>query len=202
MTFLQTDYHLFQLINNMADTYHFLNPVMKFLSQDAAYLFFLGVLFYWFTRNAANRRMVAYALLSACLALGIGAILGDFFYRDRPFVTHHVIQLIPHAVNASFPSDHATASFVLATSIWLFRKKDGWVWLVLAALIAISRVWTGVHYPSDILGGALLGFASAQFVNLYLPRLKVIDQLVINCIAFYEKLEKMVWKERKQSRSM
>lgn len=202
MAFLQSDYHLFQVINNMANTFHFLNPIMKFLSQDAAYLFFLGVLFYWFTRNATNRRMVAEGLLSACVALAISAILGDLFYRDRPFVTHQVIQLIPHAVNASFPSDHATASFVLATSIWLFRKKDGLGWFVLAALIAISRVWTGVHYPSDIIAGALLGFVSAQMVNLFLPRIQPLNRFVNDCIAFYEKLEKMVWKERKQSRSM
>ncbi len=130
------DFQLFQSINSLAGQVKFLNPLMSFLAQDAEYLFYLGIIIYWFTRTEENRRMVAEALISACVALGISGALGSLFYRDRPFVTHSVIQLIKHAANASFPSDHAIGAFVIAAAIWLFRRNEGKVWLALAASIA------------------------------------------------------------------
>lgn len=147
------DYQVFQYINHLAQIIPLFNPFMRFVSEDAEYLFYLGILIYWFTRNRGNRQMVAEALISACAAFGVGGILSQFFYRDRPFVHHSVIQLIQHPANASFPSDHALGAFVIATAIWLFRKRDGAAWLALGGLIALSRVWTGVHYPLDVIAG-------------------------------------------------
>ncbi|MFC5448562.1 undecaprenyl-diphosphatase [Paenibacillus aestuarii] len=190
------DYQLFQWMNQCAGLFPAFNPVMRFLAQDAEYFFFLGVIVYWFTRRSENRRMVAEALLSACVSLAISGILGHFFYRDRPFVTHHVLQLIVHPANASFPSDHATGAFVIATAIWLFRRKAGRVWLALAACIAISRVWTGVHYPADVLAGALLGTSTAVCVHQWLKR----STWLSACIELYEKIEAKVW-PRSQQRS-
>jgi undecaprenyl-diphosphatase len=149
MDLSSTDFHLFQFINHLAVMLPFLNPVMRLLSEYGEYLFYLGVIVYWFTRNKHNRNMVAQALLSALVAFGLGGIISAMYYRDRPFVHHDVIQLIQHPSNASFPSDHALGAFVIATSIWLFRKKEGVVWLVLAALIAFSRVWTGYAHTYD-----------------------------------------------------
>ncbi|MDP4087065.1 MAG: undecaprenyl-diphosphatase [Bacillota bacterium] len=188
------DYHIFQTINHLAVSDSFLNPLMKFLSQDAEYLFFLGILIYWFIRTTSNRRMVAEGLISACIALGLNAFIGLLFYRDRPFVHHHVIKLISHVANASFPSDHATGAFVIATSILIWRKRDGWIWLILAAAIAFSRVWTGVHYPSDVLAGMFIGFIIAPLVHGLLKAWKFADNLLNSIVGFYERLEGKVWK--------
>jgi undecaprenyl-diphosphatase len=196
--FSQMDYSLFVEINNLAVTHKLFNPMMVFLSQYGEYLFYLGIILYWFSRSPKNRRMVSEALLSASIALGINAIIGVFFYRDRPFVHHHVNQLIQHAANASFPSDHATGAFVIATAIWMFRKRDGWLWLLLAFGISISRIWTGVHYPSDVLAGMIIGISSAKVIHGLLIRLKRMDQLLNTCISFYEDLEKRIWKENKK----
>lgn len=187
------DYQLFQSINHLAGVYTFLNPIMRFLSEDAAYLFYLAVIVYWFTRTHQNRSMVIEAIFSACIALGIGGIISTLFYRDRPFVTHHVIQLINHAANASFPSDHATGAFVIATSVWLFRRKDGLAWLIIAACIALSRVWTGVHYPSDVVAGALIGFISAVLVHRLFARWLLAKKCMNYGIGIYEKIEQKVW---------
>lgn len=192
------DYAWFQMINRLAGMYTFLNPVMKFLAEDAQYLFYLGVIIYWFTRTNQNRRMVAEALLSACIALGFGGILATLFYRDRPFVTHHVIQLINHPANASFPSDHATGAFVIASAIWMFRRKDGLIWLMLAAGIAVSRIWTGVHYPSDVAAGALIGFISALLVHRLFARWYFAQKCMSYGIGFYEKVEQKVWAKKQK----
>ncbi|MFC5452478.1 undecaprenyl-diphosphatase [Paenibacillus aestuarii] len=198
MSFNDLDYQWFQWINQYADSVAVLNPIMRFLAQDAEYLFYLGVIVYWFTRRNDNRRMVAQALLSACVSLAVSGIIGHFFYRDRPFVTHHVLQLIAHPANASFPSDHATGAFVIATSIWLYHRKAGKVWLALAACIAVSRVWTGVHYPTDVLAGALLGLLIAVCMHQWLKSSTRMQAWLSACITIYEKIEMKVWPRTKK----
>lgn len=196
---LQPDYQLFQLINGLAVSMSFLNPLMRFLAQDAEYLFYIGVIFYWFIRTESNRRMIVQALTAACAGLAVSGLIGDFFYRDRPFVTHAVFQLIKHPANASFPSDHAIGAFVIATTIWLFRKADGKLWLALAACIAFSRIWTGVHYPSDVLAGALIGIAAAAGVHQIFARLRFARNGLHAGIGLYERLEQKIWPKKHKS---
>ncbi|MCZ8512234.1 undecaprenyl-diphosphatase [Paenibacillus filicis] len=202
MSFVQWDYWLFEWINRGGSTFAFLNPVMRFLAEDAEYIFYLGMLVYWFTRQQQLRRVVAEALVSACLALGISGVIGSFFYRDRPFVTHHVLQLIKHAANASFPSDHAIGGFVIATTIYFFRRSAGRLWLLLAALIAFSRVWTGVHYPSDVIAGAMIGALTAALVHLAFTHFKPADRALRGILAWYDSLEVKVWAKKPKGQSL
>ncbi|MEH7304021.1 undecaprenyl-diphosphatase [Neobacillus drentensis] len=183
------DYGIFQIINHLAISERFLNPIMIFLAEKAEYLFFAGIIFYWFYPKPHNRKMVIEAILAACVALSINGEIGHFFYRDRPFVSHHVNWLIPHVKNASFPSDHATAAFVIATVIWMWKKRVGWFWLVLASGIALSRIWTGVHYPLDVVAGMLIGVSVAYAIHFLTLRFGAINKAIIWLIDFYEKME-------------
>jgi undecaprenyl-diphosphatase len=196
MLFFQLDYQSFVSINQLGSTLAFLNPLMRFFAEDGEYLFFAGILIYWFTRKIQNRTMVVQALLTACLAMGISGILSHFFYRDRPFVTHDVLQLIKHAANASFPSDHATAAFAVATAFWIVKPRIGKLWLLIAACIAFSRVWTGVHYPSDVLAGALIGAASAGSIHGLIFHSSLANKIILGGIRLYEALENKVWPGR------
>ncbi|MEH7332876.1 undecaprenyl-diphosphatase [Neobacillus drentensis] len=192
------DFEAFQFINHLAVSERVLNPFMVFLAEKAEYLFFAGIIFYWlFPRNQTqNRRMVAEAIMAACVALGMNVLIGHFFYRDRPFVSHHVNWLIPHVKNASFPSDHATAAFVITTAIWIWRERDGWLWLLLSAGIALSRVWTGVHYPLDVTAGMIIGACTAFAVHNLL-RIEKLNRVVNLLIEFYEKIESRLWVKKK-----
>lgn len=143
--------------------------------------------------------MVVEGLISAFAALGLNGLIGSIFYRDRPFVHHHVIQLIHHVANASFPSDHAAGAFVIASSIWIWRKRDGWIWLVLAAGISLSRVWTGVHYPSDVVAGMVIGTISAGLVHVLFTRWKLAGKLVNRLLGFYEGMEGKVLNRNRAS---
>jgi undecaprenyl-diphosphatase len=196
MNISHIDFQVFQYINRLAAAYPIFNPIMRFLSEDAEYLFYIGVIAYWFTRIKSNRHMVAEALLSACATLGVGGIISYFFYRDRPFVHHTVNQLIQHPANASFPSDHATGAFVIATSIWMYRKKDGSVWILLASCIALSRIWTGVHYPLDVLAGAMIGTIGAGLVHRLFRRSALARKCLESWMAIYEKAEQKIWVRR------
>ncbi|MFU1796084.1 undecaprenyl-diphosphatase [Paenibacillus azoreducens] len=189
MSIDQIDYQLFHAINEWGRSASFLNPFMRFFAEDAFYLFFAGFLIYWFVRNENNRKMVIQSVISVCGGLAVSWLLGHLFYRDRPFVSHAVIQLIQHAANASFPSDHAIGAFAIAASFALYRKKEGIAWLIMAALIAFSRVWTGVHYPTDILGGALIGVIVAAVVHMLVNRSQTVSNWLNAGLNFYEKYE-------------
>ncbi|WP_235960237.1 undecaprenyl-diphosphatase [Paenibacillus silvestris] len=190
------DYQLFQLVNDLGRTITVLNPLMRMFASYAEYVFYMGIVIYWFVRRQINRQMVAQSLISACVAFACSGIIGYFFYRDRPFVTHSVLQLIEHPANTSFPSDHATGAFVIAASIWMFRRKEGAVWLALAACIAFSRVWTGIHYPSDVVAGALLGIAAAVAVHRLFRRVSKAQNILNRVIQWYEIVECKIWRKK------
>ncbi|WP_242210880.1 undecaprenyl-diphosphatase [Paenibacillus polymyxa] len=165
---INVDFALFHWINELANHLAFLNGTMRFLAQYAPYLFGVALLLYWFTFKMPHRMMVLEAVITVCIGFTISWCLGHLFYRDRPFVGHSVIQLIHHDPNASFPSNHALGAFALAAILWLHHQKYRVLWIVLAVLIAISRVWTGVHYPSDILAGVLIGAGCAVGVHKFI----------------------------------
>lgn len=192
MNFSQIDHSIFEAVHQLSESLSALNPVMRFLSQKAEYVFYLGIIIYWFIRGRENKKMVVVALSSACVALGLGTILSHFFYRDRPFVQYAIQPLIEHAANASFPSDHSIGSFVIATAIFLYRKKEGSVWLLLAGLISFSRIWNGVHFPFDVITGALLGIISAILVKQLFKRWSLARRSLNASLDLYEGLVRKV----------
>ncbi|GAA1713350.1 hypothetical protein GCM10009765_73040 [Fodinicola feengrottensis] len=99
--------------------------------------------------------------LSGVVALAVSSyLLGPLINRPRPFVAMpHVLQLLPHAADSSFPSDHAMVAGALAAGILLIHRRLGLVAVVFACLLAFARVYVGVHYPSDVISGLLIGFA-------------------------------------------
>ena len=85
-------------------------------------------------------------------------ILKNVVARIRPYEVKQTIELlIAKPIDYSFPSGHSSASFAAATAIFMWRKKEGTAALILAALIAVSRLYLTVHYPSDVLVGTITG---------------------------------------------
>jgi undecaprenyl-diphosphatase len=135
---------------------------------NAAELLFLGALLVGFSlvrgaRRRGARRAVVAAGLSAGLALGAAQLISHAVARPRPFVADPsgVHLFSSHAADPGFPSDHATAAFAIAVAILLRDRRWGVVALTFAAVLAVGRVAIGVHYPTDVLGGAALGAACA-----------------------------------------
>jgi undecaprenyl-diphosphatase len=97
-------------------------------------------------------------------------VLKPFFSRPRPCVTLPDVHLLVGMKRSlSFPSAHASNFFATATYFNYFYPKYRWWYFGAASLVAISRVSIGVHYPFDIIGGAILGAICAYFV-IYLWR--------------------------------
>lgn len=107
-------------------------------------------------------------LIAVSLLLGIifgNIILKNLIARPRPFSIDGTIELLIKAPkDYSFPSGHTLASFEAAVIIFLHNKKWGIPALVLATLIAFSRMYLFVHYPTDIIAGAILGTLISMIV--------------------------------------
>ena len=105
--------------------------------------------------------MIVAALLFSMLITNIG--LKHIFARTRPYeVVEGLFPLIPKPEEYSFPSGHTASSFAAAWAVWKNApKKYGVAALVLAGLIAFSRLYVGVHYPTDVLGGIAAGMMAA-----------------------------------------
>lgn len=101
---------------------------------------------------------------SILVALVIGLLIGNMtikpiIARPRPFQTYSDLVALVAQGGFSFPSAHAMSSFASATAIFFYHKKLGVICLIAAILIAFSRLYVCVHYPSDVLCGSLIGIA-------------------------------------------
>lgn len=110
--------------------------------------------------------MVFTALSAGILSRFIFADTIRFFYdRPRPFeVLSDVYQLVAHSGGSAFPSGHATFFFALAAGVFIFYRWWGVLFFAFAVSISAGRVIVGIHWPSDILAGAIIGIASAYLV--------------------------------------
>lgn len=94
-------------------------------------------------------------------------ILKEFFERVRPCnALADVITPVGCAGGFSFPSNHAVNNFAAAVFLLRLFPNYKWIFLVVAILVSISRIYLGVHYPSDVLGGALIGVAFGYLFSI------------------------------------
>ncbi len=106
--------------------------------------------------------------ITVLMALLLSLLFNNMFLKNviarvRPYeVVEGLIPLIPGPRDYSFPSGHTASSFAAALSIyWNMPEKYGICAVILAGLIALSRLYLGVHYPTDVLGGIAGGFIAA-----------------------------------------
>ena len=106
------------------------------------------------------------ALAAAAGGLLLNQAISHLWIRERPYVEHphSLVLFTPPSHDPSFPSDHATAAFAIAVAVLFFNRRLGAVFLVFAAAIACSRVLLAMHYPTDVLAGALTGTLAAVVV--------------------------------------
>lgn len=155
------------------------NRTMRFTTQTVAPMMIgipAGLLAYEYFRKDGDIRKPGVVCLSLAATVSISLALKYTVNRPRPYVTYpDIFRHETHAGPKSFPSSHTSSAFTLATSVTLCYPK----WYVIAPMylwaftIGYSRMHLGVHYPTDVLVGALIGTACAWGswkLNRYLVR--------------------------------
>ena len=155
------DFKILYLINNIHTP--LLDKIMVFITKlgDAGIIWLALAIFFLFIKK--TRKCGILMLISLILGLILGNILlKNLIQRARPcWIDTNILLLIPKPIDYSFPSGHTLASFEAATMIFLHNKKWGIPAMILAVLISFSRMYLFVHFPTDILSGAVLGIASS-----------------------------------------
>lgn len=153
-----------------------LDPSMRFLSNTTTEICIglpVAMTAYSFLKkDSLNFRKSAVICATVVTSAAVTYLLKHAINRDRPFVRYPSIDQAISVSSASFPSGHTSNSFALATSLSLAYPK----WYVIApsylwaSSVVYSRLHLGVHYPSDILGGVIIGVGSA-YLNHKLNKL-------------------------------
>ena len=163
------DWSLTSTINGLArDLPHGIDTALGFLGEYGVPLGSVLVLFgAWLSaRRRPDAAESVAAVLWAGLAAGVALILNvpvrALVERPRPFVSHpgQLDLLMDHQANGSFASDHATFTMALAVGLILVNRRFGMIALGLAGFEGLLRVFMGVHYPTDVIGGFALGTAT------------------------------------------
>jgi undecaprenyl-diphosphatase len=187
------DFRIYKSLNGFAFRHDGWEDAAKTLEHWAPLIFvvLLAGLFLargkW--RSVGARRGVVAAALSAGLALALAKLIGELVARQRPFVDHpHAAHLfIKHAADFGFPSDHTSGAFAIAVALLLRHRASGIFALLLGCAIGIGRVMVGVHYPTDVLAGAVLGTLCA--LVFWIPRVRtLVDALADWLGALYDRI--------------
>lgn len=163
------------LINGWAGKSSILDAIMIFCASYLIYIIFLVALVCaGLLLLKKEWKPVIYFAATLIVSFALLQLAAHLYVDNRPFVDHQLHQIVAHATGKSFPSDHTTASTALAIGILFFTrfKKTGIAVLVGAVVVGFARIFVGVHYPIDILGGLVTGIVGGLVV---LAIKKIID---------------------------
>jgi undecaprenyl-diphosphatase len=166
------DWTVFHLLNGSLRGHPSIaDDIEDFVTYWAVPLFVVATGLLWFLdrpdRSYRWRIACLSGLASAGLGLLVSQLVSHLWMRDRPSVVHpdQTLLLVSPSHEPSFPSDHAVAAFAIAFSVALVGgRRSGALFLAAASMVAITRIFVGLHYPGDVAGGALIGLVAALVV--------------------------------------
>jgi len=140
--------------------------IITFVASFLIWILFAGLGVLWVIDGKIKKEQVIHALFSTFTAWLMAFSIKVFFPTIRPFLIDGSTPgtlTVPH--DGAFPSEHAALAFALGVTVFMHDRKVGAFYLVAAIAIGVARVLANVHYPVDIVGGALLGTLVAVVVE-------------------------------------
>lgn len=155
----KSDIRLFYVINKRVKC-KLLDKVMPVITNLAGPLVVIPITLFLYILSKENmllRRMALESMLSLSCSHLVVQALKHAVSRERPGYVLDDVYTFKDFYDYSFPSGHTTAAFSMAISTFLFYQSVGMLLIFVAFMVGISRMYIGVHYPSDVFIGAILG---------------------------------------------
>ena len=158
------DEKLFLWINGLAGDFSVLDRAVRWVVSDylipvSLALTLIGLWFIGSDRLTRHRHQIG--VFVALSSMGFSSlavfIINAVYVRPRPFVDHDVTLLFYQPTDSSFPANPVAATFGIAAAVWVVNRRVGTALLAGAGLYGFARVFAGVHYPLDVIAGALIG---------------------------------------------
>ena len=157
----KVDFALFQIINGLAGQSNAIDKLLSILASDYLIPAGMGLILYfsWFDsgnieqRGYKQRTVIASITHMAAASLSI-LIINQLIFRERPFTSNEVNLIFYAPTDSSFPSNTAAGTLGIALPFIFSRSKStGLILLGMSFTLSLARVYVGVHYPGDIIGG-------------------------------------------------
>ncbi len=169
-------------LNSLAGQSALADGVMIFLARFAIFVVVGSIALRWWARSGRDsQRFIALSCgLATAIGLGFNQAILLFIDRIRPYDQGITQAIIDKSADPSFPSDHATVVF--ATAILLLLKRDRFwpAYMAVAVLVGTSRVFVGLHFVSDVLGGAATAALAAGLVHMLFRRESALSRRLTN----------------------
>ncbi len=173
LTFKMDNASLFFLIFGLSRHSVLADDLMYFGAQTLIFLTVILIFTLAFRGGPRERKALVLSLISFPIIILLIKVLHLFYIEPRPFVTYPIHTLINIGADASFPSRHASFMGAMAFSFYYFKSRWTYPLIFLALWVGVARVYVGVHYPYDIVGGFLIGIVSALISVWIIRKLKV-----------------------------
>ena len=166
-----------------------LDGVMEVLVSDyfapvTGSLLLLGLWLYGRGAERLGNQILTLVGASAMgVASGVTTLVNGLIFRPRPFVDHELSLLFYEPTDSSFPSNAAAVGFALATAVFPRHRRTGAALYVLAFLWGFARIYAGVHYPTDVVGGAVVGVVTGIAMTLLWHRLIAVPRAILRAMA-------------------
>ena len=169
---MNPDVWLFHLLNNFVGSVPLIDWLTRAIVNDYAVptVASLAAVWLWFAGSTdeehdRNQRAVVFIALGILFSQAFIKDLSYYYFRPRPFATESVNLLFYRPSVSSFPSIPIAVVFTFAAGAWQADKRVAKLLIVLGTLYALARVYAGVHYPSDVIAGALLGAGMVYIIK-------------------------------------
>jgi len=182
----EVDKQIFLWINGLAGRSAVADYIIQGIANDYFVIvsFCLGLLAIWFGSTSKEMQK---AVIAAVISIGLASLLvvlsNHFYFRPRPFTELPTTLLFYKPGDSSFPSNMATVLMAISIPIFWTNKKIGGLFIGVSIIASLARVYIGIHYPFDIMGGFILALAAAvaaiyilkilgKYVDLFLKMLQ------------------------------
>jgi undecaprenyl-diphosphatase len=159
----------------------FVNQLFIFGAQ---YVFIISIVvagIYFLKQSYDQKKNMCISGIVSVIVIYVTALIAGHFYNNpRPFVAEHFIPLIAHSADNGFPSDHMLLVSALAAVVYFYNKKVGLVLLVLSILVAISRVYVGVHHSIDVIASGVISWVVVAIIRYFFMKYRRYKHRSIN----------------------